>query len=160
MVYAVVTGDHSTPPNHDKCLTFFAAWFWAPVEAFLIASMATTPGKKLFNIYVKNSNGEKLTLKESFTRSFYIVIFAQGFGIPLFSMIQQILTFFKLKRGGNTTWDKEMGTQVVCKKNSPFKIAAVVAGVGVFVFLCVLETQLEKEEKQLQAQALTQIETQ
>lgn len=44
---------------------------WAPLEAFLLHKWGTTLGKTLFGVVVRNTNGNKLTFKESLRRAFF-----------------------------------------------------------------------------------------
>lgn len=55
-------------------LQLYMVLSWIPVEALLFQFFGTTPFKALFNVTVKNANGEKLSFGESASRSFELAI--------------------------------------------------------------------------------------
>lgn len=55
-------------------LQLFTTFSWIPVEALLFQMFGTTPFKALFNVTVRNANGEKLSFGESASRSVELCI--------------------------------------------------------------------------------------
>lgn len=71
-----------------------------------------TPGKWLFDIRVREANGDRLSLVRSFRREAAVWIKGLGLGVPLVSLITLIMSKVRLDEDGMTSWDKAMGCRV------------------------------------------------
>lgn len=97
-------------PDAVLCMGF---WFsWIPIEAFLLSSWGTTPGKWLLKIKVRDSAGEKLTFSSALNRSFAVWWSGLAIGFPLAQVLSFTLAYNNLKRDEVTSWDR-MGGFVV-----------------------------------------------
>lgn len=106
-------------------LTIGILFVWVFQEAILLANCGTTPGKWLFNIRVRSSNGQKLQFSEALNRSFSVWLNGMGAGIPVVSFITQLSSRSKLKRDGITAWDEQGGYVVTHGKIGVLKSMAI-----------------------------------
>ena len=86
---------------------------WMLIEAFLLSTVGTTPGKWLLKTKVSTSSGDKLFFSTALSRSFKVWWRGLGAGFPLVALITQIVAYNNLKKNGVTTWDRDDGLVVV-----------------------------------------------
>lgn len=79
---------------------------WLPVEAVLLSVLGTTAGKWLFNIQIRDEQGEKLSFRAAMNRGFKVFVRGMGGGIPLVSFLCLINAHSKLVYEGTASWDK------------------------------------------------------
>lgn len=72
--------------------------FFIPLETLYLKFFGTTPGKALLGIHIRKANGEKLSLKEAFKRSFKVAFCGLGFGIPFVNIICIYFYFKNLRK--------------------------------------------------------------
>lgn len=77
----------------------------ALINALLMGTIGTTPGKAIFGIRVLNADNSRLNLTVSIAREFKVWVFGFGCGIPLVSLFTMIVAFKKLKDTDSTSWD-------------------------------------------------------
>lgn len=84
------------------------------IEALMLASWGTTPGKYLFAISVTDNDGNLLSLFSALSRSFQVYLKGTGLGLPIVNIIALILSYRTLVYGkwGKTTWDYKGGYRV------------------------------------------------
>lgn len=85
---------------------------WVFIEAALLASWGTTPGKSLLRITVRDSDGEPLTFAAALARSYRVLVHGLGFGILIFQIFALLKSYNRLTRHGATGWD-EKGSVIV-----------------------------------------------
>lgn len=84
---------------------------WVLVEAQLLATWGTTPGKWLLKIKVRDADNNKLSLKTSLTRGF--LVWSVGMAMyTVFSTITEAISYMNLQNKGTTVWDKYCNTRV------------------------------------------------
>lgn len=83
-------------------LGLYAIWIF--LEAQLMATWGTTPGKWLLKVRVTDSNFNKLSLSTALKRSFLVWLI--GTGMYVFSFITEIFSYISLKDNGITVWDR------------------------------------------------------
>ncbi len=110
--------------NQWVMLSQFIPWFI--VEALLLHSFSTTPGKWLLGLRVVNRDGSRLDLAASTRRSLRVVFTGIGFGWGLLAVFCQVLSLFTAKRLGTTLWDHAGGHQVTARPLNPFRILTLV----------------------------------
>ncbi len=76
------------------------------VEAALLSSWGTTPGKWLFNIRVSRTNGRLLTFGQALKRAFGVFFYGEGLGFPIITLFTQATAYNKLVNEGTTKWDE------------------------------------------------------
>lgn len=88
------------------------------VEACLLSTWGTTPGKWLYKITLRNQNGKKLTFSTALMRSFSVWLSGIGFCLPIISPITLIFSCYSLSKKGVTSWDRGLRCVVSHKKNN------------------------------------------
>ena len=74
-------------------------------EALCLSAFATTPGKLLLGISVRNADGRRLSVGEAFGRSLGVLVRGQALGLPVAVFFAQIVAWGVLTAEGATTWD-------------------------------------------------------
>ncbi|MDN3509667.1 MAG: RDD family protein, partial [Candidatus Neptunochlamydia sp.] len=101
------------------------------VEAFLLATWGSTPGKWMLKVMVCDKNHQKLSFSKGVSRSFSALWLGMGAGIPIVSLITMIVAAIKLKRNGITTWDRRGENKVFHGKIGVIRVIIVL-----LYFLC------------------------
>jgi uncharacterized RDD family membrane protein YckC len=81
---------------------------WFLVEPIFLSLFGTTLGKYLFNIKVRDLNGNKPKFYSAFARSFWVWCAGYGFGIPIVYLFTLSSSYSQLKNTGTTSWDKNI----------------------------------------------------
>lgn len=93
--------------------TFFAGIIlfavYLPIEAILLSTIGTTPGKWLFGIRITTNTGDKLTFGQALARALYVSLNGMGLGVPVVASIMQLLAYQRLTKAGATRWDASGG---------------------------------------------------
>ncbi len=113
-------------------LLFFA---WVFVEALLLSSFQTTPGKWLFKTNVASASGFPISFSQALTRSLKVWWRGFGAGFPIATMITMIIAHGRLTRNGITSWDKDGGFSVTHEIIGVPRVLAAVAFFLVFLVL-------------------------
>lgn len=114
-----------------------ALFVWNFIEALLISSFGTTPGKMLFNISVRRKNGKQLNYSEAIGRSLLVWLLGIGLGITILQFLAMSFSLFYLLNKGETLWDRRLQTQIHHQPLSPQKI---VFAIGSFLILLSLQS--------------------
>ena len=99
---------------------------WVFVEAWLLSTWGTTPGKWPLKTTVRNSAGRKLTFSEALSRSFLVWVKGLGFGLPIVNLITLAAAHARLKREGSTSWDYKIASTVIHDRISEFRTVVTV----------------------------------
>jgi hypothetical protein len=85
---------------------------WVPIEALLIASLATTPGKWLFGCYIQFSISDayaerstRAQLERGIRRAFRVWWQGVGCGIPVLAPIMIAIAYERVMQNQETDWD-------------------------------------------------------
>lgn len=105
------------------------------LEANIISSFGTTPGKKLFGISISDSNGEDLDYTTSVQRNFTLWMKGLAFSIPFISLITLAFAHSNYTATGITSWDKQYNIVVTFKPISDLRF---VLGVLLWIAMMVL----------------------
>ncbi|MCB1084546.1 MAG: RDD family protein [Chlamydiia bacterium] len=108
-----------------------AIFLWTFVEAALLCTVGTTPGKALLRITVRDKNHHKLNFSESLNRSFSVWWLGMGAGIPIISLVTMIVAAVKLSNTGMTSWDRRSEHKVFHNRVGIIRILIVI-----LYFLC------------------------
>lgn len=108
---------------------------WTFIEAALLFSFQTTPGKWLFKTKVALSSGEPIIFSQALTRSLKVWWRGLGTGFPLASLITLIMAHQRLTSDGVTSWDKEGGFTVTHETIGAPRVLAAVAFFLAFIVL-------------------------
>ena len=74
-------------------------------EPLFLHFWGTTPGKWVWGIRVIHPDGTKLTLEESFCRTFRVLLVGEGLRLPVANLICPILSYQKYARGDALYWE-------------------------------------------------------
>lgn len=94
-------------------LEVFLLALYVPVEAFVLGSFGTTPGKAFLRVQVVREDGAKLDLATAMNRAVMVWWRGWGIGVPIVSLVCLILGFSKLISEGRTTWDRDLKLRVI-----------------------------------------------
>ncbi|TSA02762.1 MAG: hypothetical protein D4R81_04445 [Nitrospiraceae bacterium] len=112
--------------SNDLFLNITGSFAWIFIEASLLSSWGTTPGKWLLEIKLRNSNGNKLAFASALNRSFSVWLKGIGVGFPIASLMTMAIAYGRLKRERTTSWDEAGGIALTYKKLVPAKLFLVV----------------------------------
>ena len=93
------------------------------IDAAMLSSFGTTPGKWMMGVHVRNFDGSMLTFRQAVARNVGVVVI--GYGLFVLFFITWLVSFQRLIQRGKTTWD-EMGDYVVT--TSPFDWSRLMTG--------------------------------
>jgi uncharacterized RDD family membrane protein YckC len=122
-------------PAFEQLLTLVALFMWTFVEAVLLVTVGTTPGKWLLKTQLARADGQALSFSDALGRSLKVWVRGMALGVPFVSLVTLISAHNRLKREGITSWDRE-GQFIV--RHSPVGIARIVATVAFFVLYAAL----------------------
>lgn len=83
---------------------------WLPLEAILLATAGTTPGKTLYGLRVNTSEAKGFRLKNALRRSLIVFIVGMGLCIWGIAVIALMVNFWSLSKTGTTPWDRASGS--------------------------------------------------
>lgn len=109
---------------------------WHAIEAILIHTIGTTPGKALFSIRVRRFDGGRPKLTKTLLRSYYVWLAGFGLGIFPFNLIGMAFSFFRLLSTGTALWDKQLRLYV---QHAPIGPARILLAVAAFALLMMLQ---------------------
>jgi len=108
------------------------------IEPAMLASWGTTPGKAILKIRVRNSKGANLSYTEALTRSFKVYILGLGLGLPIVSLITNIVAYVRLTKEGITSWDEQGNFKVTHQIIGVWPIICIFFLFIFFLFIMVL----------------------
>lgn len=124
---------------------FFALgiyFVWNFIEALLISSFGTTPGKFLIHMKILNSERKHLSYTQSLKRSFGAYILGFGLGIPFLSLATMLLSLFWLSIKKETFWDKGHKHVIVYKKIGIFRAICILLFILVVLYYAFIGIQI------------------
>lgn len=127
----------TVPPDEWLLNTFiFIALvsLWVFIEAFLLSTWGTTPGKWLLGTSVRNASGSKLSYGEALSRSLQVWAKGLWLGVPFFYLFGLLSSYNQLEgEMKKTSWDSHGGYVVRHKKlNFMGVILVVIVLLGLF----------------------------
>ncbi len=122
------------------CLGIYFVWNF--VEALLIASFGTTPGKFLINMKILSADRKHLSYVKALKRSFGVYILGFGLGVPFLSLATMLLSLFWLSIKKETFWDKGHKHVIVYHKIGMFRAIGILLFILVIVYFGFLGIQL------------------
>ena len=103
------------------CFLFWLAGYVA-VEALLLATVGTTPGKAILGVFVTTADGKKLSFNQAWRRASSVYVRGRGLGA-----VMQWMGYRDLKTDGRTSWDESGNFLVKYKRLSAGRMLAGVA---------------------------------
>ena len=86
---------------------------WIPIEAFLLATWGTTPGKWLLKTEIRKGRFRRLPFSSALRRSFSVWFRGIGMGIVVLNILCMLNAFYRLKIFQITSWDRDDGIIVI-----------------------------------------------
>ena len=83
------------------------------IEAFMLSRLGWTVGKLCLGTRVYNSEMKRLTYLDALKRSYRVVFFGMGLGIPIVTLITQVNAYYTLKARAKCSWDEEQDINVI-----------------------------------------------
>ena len=105
-----------------------------PIEALLLSSHRTTPGKWLFGFRVVPAEEGRPTYSIALKRAAMGGCRGLGMGIPIVALITQARAHSKLTSAGQTSWDRDT-EQMILHRPATGMRAALAVGVGIVLLL-------------------------
>lgn len=110
-----------------------ATWYF--LEAYLLSAFGTTPGKALVGIGIRErGTDDPPQWGAALRRSFLVLLRGQGLGIPLASLIANVMAYSHVSSGRTASWDTRTGTEVRFRRIGAGRIALAIAVVVVASF--------------------------
>lgn len=85
---------------------------WAAIEILLLTEFGTTLGRRLYRITIRRDGGTALGFDDAVWRTLRMLVFGLGFGIPIVTIVTQIVAYVRLRGSGRTSWDRKGGLRV------------------------------------------------
>lgn len=96
------------------------------LEPLFLSRWGKTPGKWLFGLSIRNKNGELLTRKEAFDRTFAVFCKGEGFAIPFYDLYRNYQSYKVCCDTGVMEWDENFRYEA-----KPFRYASIFGYLGV-----------------------------
>jgi hypothetical protein len=110
----------------DTWSNYASAWasmmLWIPIEAVLLATWGTTPGKFVLDIRVQGD----LSFRRSLSRAVQVQFKGLAAGIPFVAIVAGIRSYKRLSARGVTAWDEALDLRVEHGPVTPLRVAAAV----------------------------------
>lgn len=111
----------------DRLVTLIAMLFWIPIEAILLSSFGTTPGKALLRVKVTNKDGTNLSFSQALSRSVGVWLRGEAIGIfPLATIVANLIAYRTLRDTGATSWDRNGRFLVTHRTIGVFRVGVVI----------------------------------
>jgi uncharacterized RDD family membrane protein YckC len=131
-------------PALERLLGLLIVFLWVFVEALLLSTGRTTPGKWLLKTRVVALDGQ-LSYSKALARSFSVWWRGMGIGFPLTALIALLLSYRRLNARQITWWDEDVKTVVVHERIGPVRAVGFIVVLLTF-FTLVLAGSLPAEQ--------------
>lgn len=101
---------------------------WCPVEAVLLSTWGTTPGKALLRVQLRSEDGQRLGFRRALQRAGDVWL--RGYGLGLLAPITLIIAYVRFGSRGHTGWDAKCRTVV---RQGDIGIGRIVAAILVLI---------------------------
>lgn len=128
-------------PILDLMASGFVVMF---LNSFLISFLGATPGKYIFGIQVRDEHSQELSLFTALKREFLVYIKGLALCFPIASILTLIAGYSRLKKKGETSWDKQLKCKIVYRPNNLKQIILNIIGVALYVLLLVMMYMVNK----------------
>jgi hypothetical protein len=108
---------------------------WLPIEAPLLSTLGTTPGKWVFGIKVRTQTGGKLAYPTAISRAVRVFFQGMALSIPLVSLVTLIVSYDRLTKTGVMFWDRDMRTAVSYEEMTNVRLTGCVIAVTLWAII-------------------------
>lgn len=116
--------------KNSSGLWMLVLFLWVFVETLLLVMFGRTPGKWLLGINIEDKSGRVL-LGDAFGRSLKVWWRGLGAGIPIVTMITQVVAYRNLTARKECTWDAEHSFFIMHEKIGGAKLIAAIVIIAV-----------------------------
>ena len=110
----------------DLLFGFAILFAWVFIEAYLLSTWGTTPGKWLLRTTLRDSNSEKLLFSNAIGRSLSVWGNGLACGFPIINLIFLARAHKKLTKEGITKWDSECRTVIKHNRIGPVRVIVTI----------------------------------
>jgi hypothetical protein len=129
--------------QNDLVLGVLFLFCWTVSEPLVLSSFGSTPGRALLNFKVVGKDDRKIPLGKLYERSFRVWFAGMGLGIPIVTLITHIMSYNDLEKHKQSAWDRDLGTQVLHGRVSPWRVIVLVVLLLAFFTFVVLGTMAQ-----------------
>lgn len=108
-------------------------------NAILIGLTGGTFGKWLFGICILDETDRPIGIMRAFHREIRVFVYGLGLGLPIVSLITNVIAYQKLKEDRATSWDQALKSRVVQRRNGVAQYIGFTIGIilliGLFGFV-------------------------
>lgn len=104
---------------------------WIPVEAVLLYTWGTTPGKYLLKTEIRQGRRSRLDIGSAFRRSFYVWFRGLGMMVPILNFLCLLVAYQKLKVLHLTSWDRDEHTRITHYPFGPWRLYISIAVIAI-----------------------------
>ncbi|MCH4886232.1 RDD family protein [Acidaminobacter sp. JC074] len=130
--------DTSGQPFVSILETFIAILIMLALEPLMLSTIGTTPGKWIFGLVIRKTDGRKITYGEGFQRTFVLLGKGLGFQLPIYTLYRQYVSYKDCSDGEELAWDEDLAYSI--KDLSGLRILGYFAGWAVLIGLVMLIT--------------------
>lgn len=122
----------------------FEFFVWIPIEALLLSTWGTTPGKFFLKTKLKAGKKNRLDYMNALRRSFSVWFRGLGMGIPVLNFFCMLVAYNKLKMFQITSWDQDDHIAVTHYPIGRWRIyvAVFIAVAGILYYYSEKESEL------------------
>ncbi|HEV2214082.1 MAG TPA: RDD family protein [Terracidiphilus sp.] len=106
--------------------TILTIVLWLPIEALLLSTLGTTPGKWIFGIRVRTRAGNLLRYWTALSRAARVFFQGMALSIPFLSLITLFVSYDRLVKTGSTPWDRDLKANVGYAKMTELRLAGCI----------------------------------
>lgn len=121
-VKIIFSGSSPVPAYASIFGSILAIFIWMPIEALLLSTIGTSPGRWVTGLRVVGKNGERLTLGDALTRTVNLSFWGLAFAIFPIALFTIYYAYKNLKSTGGTKWDRLANSVVLYTHPGQLKI--------------------------------------
>ena len=115
------------------------------LEPVLLSLFGTTPGKWILGIYVTDNEGERMTYTDARSRTWTMLFYGMGLGIPIFRLIRLGISYKKHMNEETLAW--EYHSAVTLKDEKHWRIFAYLGAHAALILILALTLAMAEMPK-------------
>lgn len=127
------------------------------LEPILLATLGTTPGKWIFGLVIRGTDGRKLTLSAAWNRTCLLFVYGEGFCIPFYNLYRNYQSYKTCSDKGELPWDAEIAYTI--RDTKIWRILVFLAAnilLLAVTFFIALQAEMPRHRGDLSAKEFTQ----
>ena len=108
LLWALRMATHGVLPfgKYERLIPF-EYFVWIPIEALLLTTLGTTPGKWFLKTKIRFAGKGKILYGNALMRSFHVWFRGLGLGIPFLNFFCLLIAYQRLRLLNKTSWDRD-----------------------------------------------------